>query len=291
MAPSTTARTRLPVLILLPLLLTILAFSFSLAAITSVKWSSFPTYTGPVNDPIYTGSYTRGPFGFCNLSNPNTTTTNTTVRPQICVHNVQCDIDTDDWFCQQIKVWGGALIAGAVFLGLAMIGVFVLLGIGALAPRARRRRDGSAGPEGGSGGRKGKQGAGRKTGDGVLWWWVSYSTISFLALGVVLDGVGTLEMLNLLVNVWESNVQVTYRFGHPRWNSPDAVYSVLGWIPGLVALGMLVPLLRAHERRRDRDDYDRVEGTGGKGSVGKEEEVVVDREQENESGEAAIART
>jgi hypothetical protein len=131
------------VLASLALILTILAFAFSITATTSSSWSSVSQYTGrSLSTRTLIGQSTRGPLSYCLLT-PNTTDPLNTTYYQDCTAPA-CTTAAPNYdeasFCQQLNHVGKLSIAGSVLTGVAMVAAMLVVAASGIAV-ARRHRD------------------------------------------------------------------------------------------------------------------------------------------------------
>jgi hypothetical protein len=104
------------------------AFILSIVAITNSSWATVSNYD--ILTRTFIGTSTRGPFRYCLLV-PNSDSVATSDNPADYHRNCSVPRCTssapnhdDAFFCQQLRYSGNLLIAGAVFLGLAMLMTF-----------------------------------------------------------------------------------------------------------------------------------------------------------------------
>ncbi|KAH6949754.1 hypothetical protein BKA56DRAFT_626259 [Ilyonectria sp. MPI-CAGE-AT-0026] len=245
-SPHRFIRITIPILLLhlLAFLLLVISFSFSLAALKSRQWVTLATFTSD-SRTTSAGIWSRGPGGgFVPSADPPYTLTR---------YDERCgDVyDDDDWFCQQLDVWINALVAGVVLEGLAMVMALTLVVAGMLVRARVRNLDGRAWWRR----RERARAADEINRDMMVVGAFAAATMMFLVLALVATVLGSVKLLGLLVNY--QNPDASYVDGrgnidltqsHWMWNSPDAQYAAVAWLPALVALVLYFPGIMLGEK-------------------------------------------
>jgi len=236
------------------LILLIVAFVFSVLGLSSNAWAYETLYLG-ADQTVPSGQNTRGPFSLCQLNS----TTNLPSGPIQQCYRIQCVVGPDGsfptpddkFFCQQLHVWGGLLIAANVLTGLAMFGMFLQL---VLTLRAGSRssthahHDNTSSDPSPSTTTTTTARPPQSRSSSVFPTLTRTTNLTFLLVASITSVLGTTQTLNLLVNNQGPDADylgtvVTTTFGqypysHWMWSGTGAVYAALGCIFVVVPLAL-----------------------------------------------------